>query len=155
MKFSAREDIEAPIDYVFRQVTDFEGFERAAMRRGADVEKFAGGAMDGVGTSWKVGFDFRGKARVMDGKLVELSSPNWMKFDGKLSGLQVELAIELVELSKRRTRLSVTTDLTPSTLSARLLLQSLKLAKNSLTKKYKMRVATFATDLEDRHRKFG
>jgi hypothetical protein len=40
-------------------------------------------------------------------------------------------------------------------LSARLLLQSLKLAKNSLTKKYKMRVATFATDLEDRHRKFG
>ena len=37
MKFSSREDLDAPIDYVWQQVTDFVAFERQAMRRGADL----------------------------------------------------------------------------------------------------------------------
>ena len=34
-------------------------------------------------------------------------------------------------------------------LSARLLLQSLKLAKNNLTRKFKLRIAEFAENIED------
>jgi len=37
MKFAAREDIEAPIEYVFSQISDFPALERSALRRGADV----------------------------------------------------------------------------------------------------------------------
>ncbi len=35
MKFSTRKDIDAPIDHVFASVSDFQVYERAAMRRGA------------------------------------------------------------------------------------------------------------------------
>jgi hypothetical protein len=37
-------------------------------------------------------------------------------------------------------------------LSARLLVQSLKLAKNSLNKRYKQRVAQYGKSIEDRHK---
>ena len=35
MKLSTREDIAASIDAVFAELTDFDGFERAALRRGS------------------------------------------------------------------------------------------------------------------------
>ena len=61
--------------------------------------------------------------------------------------------MELLALSRNRTRLSVTIDLTPKSLSARLLLQSLKLAKNNLTRKFKLRVSEFAEVIEDSYGK--
>ena len=43
--------------------------------------------------------------------------------------------------------------MSPKSLSARLLLQSLKLAKSNLTRRFKLRVTEFAEDVEDRYRK--
>ncbi len=56
-------------------------------------------------------------------------------------------------LSRSRTRIMVALELKPQNLSARLLVQSLKLAKNSLTKKFKKRVGDYAKDMEDRYHK--
>ena len=44
-------------------------------------------------------------------------------------------------------------DVRAKTLSARLMMQSAKLMRNTLNKRFKTRIAHFATDLEDRHKR--
>ena len=39
MKFSTREDIEAPIEHVWAQISNFDAFERQALRRGAEIAR--------------------------------------------------------------------------------------------------------------------
>jgi len=150
MKFSSKEDIEAPIDQVFAILSDFEIFERAAIRRGADVHRRDDLPEPGVGMRWEASFMMRGKQRDAVVDLVTYDRPNEMVFESRAGGLEGFLDIDLVALSPRRTRLSVNFEVKPKTLPARLLVQSMKLAKTNLTKRFKLRVATFARDIEER-----
>lgn len=149
MKFVTKEDIEAPIDQVFQMVTDFEALERQAMRRGADIRRTDTGPK-GEGMSWRAGFQFRGKAREVDIKITRFEAPHLIEADSVSGGLEANCVVELVALSRRRTRMSLAMELVPTTLSARLLVQSLKLAKGRMTKRFHLRVAEYAKDLEER-----
>ncbi|MEX0369057.1 MAG: SRPBCC family protein [Tateyamaria sp.] len=150
MKFSAREDVAAPIDKLFSALSDFEGFERQAMRRGADVQRIDPLTQPGVGMRWKAAFTMRGRRREMTLELVRYDVPNEMRFDLVSQGVTGTFAIELLALSRSRTRMSLALDIAPQTLSARLFVQSLKLAKSSLDKRFKLRVADYAKGLEER-----
>lgn len=151
MKFSTREDIEAPLDYVFRQVSDFGAFERQALRRGADVRRLDSGPFV-TGSSWDVAFKFRGKDRRMRATVTEMDVPNGCQIDTTAQGIDGETRIDLVPLSAHRTRVAVSIELSAKSLSARLLLQSLKLAKANLSNRFKKRVGDFCQDIEDRFR---
>lgn len=151
MKFSTREDIEAPIDFVFQQVTDFQAFERSALRRGAEVQRVDTKSGLGVGMAWDVAFKLRGKMRELQMELTSLDAPNCMVLSSRSPAMGGDMVLDLVALSKKRTRMSMEIELRPINLSSRLLVQSLKLARNSLTTRYKLRVAGFARELEDRY----
>ncbi|WP_238365913.1 SRPBCC family protein [Mesobacterium pallidum] len=150
MKFSTKEDIEAPIDQVFQMVADFEGLERSALRRGAEVRRVDKMTEKAPGLEWKAKFHFRGKDRDVDIKLVEYNPDTDLCAQGTTDGLDCIVKVELVALSRKRTRMSLDVDLEAKTLAARLLLQSLKLARNTINKKFKDRIAGYAKDIEDR-----
>lgn len=153
MKFSTKEDLEVPIDAVFEMLSDFDGFERAAMRHGADVARVDELDSVGVGMSWKVKAHLRGKLREFDVRLATYDRPNQMNFKAVSKNVEGKMVVELVALSRNRTRMRVELDVRPQTLPARLLMQSAKLARNTLNRRYKTRVAHFAEDLEDRHKR--
>ena len=75
-----------------------------------------------------------------------------MNFLSTSQALTADVAVELVALSRKRTRLQMTIDLKPQNLSARLLVQSLKLARANLTRKFKLGMANYAKSLEERYR---
>lgn len=153
MKFSTNEDIDAPIDAVFEMLCDFETFERSAMRRGADVQRTDRLTAPGVGMTWQAKFDLRGKRREMEIEIVTFDRPNGIVLESTSPGMLGTTSFELIALSRGRTRVKVDLEVKPLTLSARLLVQSLKLAKNSLGKKYKQRVADYARIMENRYAK--
>lgn len=150
MKFSAREDISAPIEQVFDALCDFEMFERLAMRRGAQLQRTDTMTRPGVGLRWHVKYSMRGRKRAFDLELVDFEAPNLMVFDAKSSGIDAKFTVDLIALSQSRTRMAIALEMKPLNLSARLLVQSLKLAKSNLSKRFKDRVADYAKGLEDR-----
>lgn len=153
MKFAAKQDIEAPIARVFAALTDFEMFERAALRRGADVSRLTEITPPGVGVSWYAGFVFRGRPRKMRIEVIDFDVPHCLTLSARSATLEGRLFLDLVDLSRTRTRLSVDLDLQPHTMSGRLLLQSMRLAHARLTRRFRLRVTEFALDIEDRHRR--
>ena len=152
MNFATREDIEAPIDEVFAALSDFEGFERAALRRGAAVTRTDVPPVAGVGMGWRVVFDYRGKRRTLTGRLAAMEVPSMMRFTGDATAVSGVLMLELVALSRRATRVSVSLDIEPKTLVARIFVQSLRLTKGRVNDRFAKRVKAFAMGIEDRLR---
>lgn len=152
MKLSTREDIEAPIAYVFQRVSDFERFERRAMRQGADVSRRAEGLVE-IGMIWDIAFEFRGRSRKAQAELTGMETQHAIEIISRSDGLTAVTQVETVALSGTRTRVLVSCDLRAKTLTARLLLQSLKLAKTKLTKRFKARVLDYAESIEDDFRR--
>jgi hypothetical protein len=101
---------------------------------------------------WEAAFDMRGKRREIQIDMQSFDRPTEMRLATTSPGLAGDMAFELMALSRSRTRILVTLELKPSNLSARLLVQSLKLAKTSLTKKYKLRVFEYAKGMEERYK---
>lgn len=152
MKFSTREDIEAPIDHVFLMASDFDGFERSALRRGVSVQPRETLSQPGAERGWDIGFKFRGKQRDVSAELVSFDSPNAMVFVVAAKTMHADVTVDLMPLSRGRTRLSFGVDLRPANMRGRLKIQSLKLAKANLMRRFRLRVANFATEVEDRYR---
>lgn len=150
MKLTTREDIAAPIEAVFGHVADFGWYERAAMRRGAEVVRTDDLKSPGKGMSWHAEFEFRGRDRKADVDLVEYDNPNGMTLVMRASGLEVEAVIELVAMSRTRTRMNISMEATPRTIPARLMIQSAKLARTNIQTRYRRRIAEFCADLEER-----
>lgn len=153
MQFTTKEDIEAPIAFVWQQATDFAAFERQALRRGADVTRRDSQSRVGVGSGWDIKFVFRGKERRMSADIVTFEQPNSYSVQSSSGGIDGTTVVDLVALSRGRTRLSVTIDISAKSLAARLMLQSLKLAKSSLNRRFVGRIESMATEMQERHRR--
>lgn len=152
MNIKARADIEAPIDYVFEQVTDFATFERSIMRRGGDIERILGEQGAELGTKWRVKFQMRGKEQTVRAEIVQVDAPNGFMIGVKSVSADGEMVVELVALSRGRTRLIVDASATPKTIAAKLLFQSLKFARGKTEGKLQGLVDNLAKDIEKKRR---
>ena len=153
MKLSTRQEVGAPIGFVFDMLCDFESWERSALRRGASLERTDSLLVPEPGMGWEVQFEFHGKPRSGQVRLHEIDAPQKLRFTGAGSSFEGSLDIDLLELGPRLTRVAVVSEARPRTISARIVLQSAKLGKAKLTERYEQRIARFAAEIEDRYRR--
>lgn len=150
MKLSGRTDIGAPVAFVHAALADFEGWERSAMRRGADVNRTDKLRVPGVGMTWQARFAWRGRERQLRVRLQELTPLKGLGLDFDGPSVEGTLRIELVELAMRRTRMLMQVEVKPRTLAARLFVQSMKLAKGRVQRRYDARLESIAREIEAR-----
>ena len=149
MKFSSHYDLKLAQDIVFDRLSEFEKFERIAIKRGARVRRLDEGddIIDGI--KWLVGYPLRGKYRIVDLTLVEADVPNSLVFEAQNPTMAGKLRIDVIPLSRTQTRLKVDSVLQPKTLAARLLVHSMKLARSKFNRRFARRLETFAIRLEE------
>jgi Polyketide cyclase / dehydrase and lipid transport len=138
VRLSAREDIDAPQERAFRALAAFDHWERAALRKGASVLRTDTLAEAAPGMTWQVGFVWRGRPRNLTIHLTEIDAPQALRFEGVSPSFQGWMAIEIVRMGARRSRLAMTMEIKPRTLASRLFLQSARLARGRITKRLDM-----------------
>lgn len=153
MQFSSVQDVNAPLDFVFGQISDFESYEGYAMRIGAQVERRDKLPRKGPGMIWNVIGDFRGKTRDVDVELLEYRPDNLLKFLMTSKGIEARADFEAMALTRKQSRIKMSVNVVPKSISARLVLQSAKLARGSLNKKFNHRFWTYANYIENNYNK--
>ena len=151
MEFTAKDDLDVPIEAAFDLLSDYDVIERMAMRRGVEVQRHNPEKPIGLGTSWDVEFQWRGKDVPMKAQIIKYERPDVLEIEAIMPGMDVVVHFELVALSKKRTRMHFHATSTAKTLPMRLLLQSLKLARSNIDRKIKERVSVQCRNLEERY----
>ncbi len=150
MHLSSRTDIEAPLTFVFSALTDFDGWERSALRRGAEVNRIDKPRVVGVGMAWSVKFRMRGKDRKLEVKVTTLEPDTKLGFFCHSRVVDGDMSFELMSLSPKRTRLVFHSQVQPLTLGARLFMQSVKLAKARVQTRLNQRLQQLGSEIEQR-----
>lgn len=147
MKFSTRIDTDLPAESLFGAIGDFAALERMLIGRGATVTRIDPAREPGVGLGWMIGFDWRGKARQMRLTVSRFDRPERMTLTGQSEALDLSVAATVVALSRARARLILETDIRPRTMRARLMLQTAKLGKAQLDRRYHRRIEEFVRQM--------
>lgn len=147
MKFSTRQDTDLPAEGLFRAVSNFTNIERLLVRRGATVRRIDTLSEVGLGLRWQIGFDWRGRKREVDLVVSEYAPPEVLGFVGDSEQFAVTIRMTVVALTRAKSRLIFETDVQPKGMKARLLLQTAKLAKAQLDRKFAQRVEDFVARL--------
>jgi uncharacterized protein YndB with AHSA1/START domain len=151
MEFTAKDDLDVPIEAAFDLLSEYDVFERMAMRRGVEVRRHNPESPIGIGSKWDVDFEWRGKDVPMKAEITKFERPDFIEIEAVMPGMDVTVQFDLVALSKKRTRLHFKATSSAKTLPMRLLLQSLKLARSNIDKKMQDRVSLQCRNLEERY----
>ena len=148
MQFEFSEEIYAPIEHVFATLSRFSEFESQARQRGVKIQRTDDAATYGVGSTWDITAKYHGRKRDFTLTLKEFATPQKMRFLTHSPAVESDLTIHLTALAEDETQVDVDATLKPKTLAARLMLQSLKLAKGRIRRNLTKRVATFVREIE-------
>lgn len=140
MTFSTRIDTEMPAGDLFGLIGDFSRSERVLAARGVSLCRIDPSADPGTGLGWTIGFAWRGQGRTLRLDVTRFDRPSRIALDGHSDQFDLTMTLTVVALSRARSRLLVETEVFPRGMRARLLLQTARLGKAHLDRRYDRRI---------------
>ncbi|MEL6954528.1 MAG: SRPBCC family protein [Pseudomonadota bacterium] len=150
MKLKITQDATASAQQVYAAFTDFARYEEMLRDSDVTLSRKGGWGLPEPGRGWTGKAMVRSKLRRLDATIVAMEPDRGLELECKIGGLRIEHAIALVPLGQRLTRVNAVIDLKPDTLSARLLVQSLKLARAKLLQRMQARLEREVARVEQR-----
>ncbi len=143
MKFSTRIDQEIPAEQLFAAIGDFDALERMLISRGASVVRIDPAKDPGTVMGWRIGFDWRGKARKLKLSVDRFDRPEAIGMQGRSEALDMTINATVVALNRSKSRLIFELEIRPRNMKARLMLQTAKLGKSELDKRFERRIREY------------
>lgn len=147
MKFSTRVDTDKASSELFELISDFSRIEKALVARGAQVRRIDPAQDPGTSLGWAIDFNWRGQRRAVRLDVTRFDRPSRITLEGHSDQFELSIDMTVVALSRAKSRLLFETRIRPRNMRARLLLQTAKLGKTQLDRKYDQRIADFLTHL--------
>jgi hypothetical protein len=135
MKFKVSEDVDAPQAMVWARFTDFSGFEDDARKRGATLTRVGNWTDTALNVEWRGEVIIRGKSRPITAKVTQHVPQEFCVIESRIGGMMCHHEMSFMPISAAVTRVGLVLDLSANTLTARLLLQTLKLARGRVLQK--------------------
>ncbi|WP_111557683.1 SRPBCC family protein [Paracoccus sediminilitoris] len=151
MKFSTRIDTDLPAEKLFEAIGDFDALERMLIGKGASVSRIDPKQEPGITMGWNVGFDWRGRRRDLRLAVTRFDRPEQITMVGRSDALDLLVNATVVALSRVKSRLIFETEVKPRNMKARLMLQTAKLGKGQMDRRFQRRVGAFVTQMSGRH----
>ena len=153
MQITVSEDVDAPAELVWQRLTDFSAAEDMAKGRGVELSRVGNWAAASEGAEWRGQVTVRGKSRKIKSKITGFVPEDSYTVESKIGGMETAYAVTLVLLSQQVTRVNATLDLTAQTLTSRLILQTMKLARGRITQRLQSLVTRQGNDAEAAYRR--
>lgn len=147
MKFSTRIDADMPAPQLFDRVSDFNRLEQSLIQRGASVSRIDPAKEPGTGIGWDIAFDWRGKERTLRLEVLRFDRPERVTMSGESEALELTIDTTVIALSQTRSRLVYEADIRPRNMRARLMLQTAKLGKARLDRRFDKRIRELVGEL--------
>lgn len=144
MRFTTRHDVDMPADQLFDALADFDRLERMITSRKARITRLDPGDSP---MAWDIEFNWRGKARKVRMRVTRFDRPQVIEMQGSAEALDLRVLAEVVALTQSRSRLDLTAEIAAQSMKGRLLLQTAKLTKSTLDRKFAERVADYVDGL--------
>jgi hypothetical protein len=129
MKFKVSEDVDAPADITWARFTDFSGVEAEIRGRGADLSRVGNWTDAAAGCGWRGQVTVRGRLRPITSDISAFQAPERCEIRTSVGGMDAVYEMTFLHLRPDMTRVQAVLDLSAQSLSARLALQTLKLAR--------------------------
>lgn len=150
MKITSKCDVGASPDFVFARMSDYEGWERAIARRNTTLVRSPGPIRPG--TTWNTKFRLKGRDRDMLLTLLSETPGRQVHVTLADTSLDVDIIADVVEVAPQGSRMAVSLELRPRNLAARLLIQSLRLAKGKVQGQLDQRVEQWARNVAQQYK---
>jgi len=153
MKFKVSEDVDAPQAMVWARFVDFTTLEDDARGRGATVTRVGNWTDAAEGVAWRGDVTVRGRSRPLAAKVTRHAPEDLCLIESRIGGMNCTYEMTFVPLAAEVTRVALVLELSADTLTARLLLQTLKLARGRVLQRLQGVIARQGNAVEAAHRR--
>lgn len=131
----------------YARLTDFEALTHAMRANHIKVIWFRAGWPDGSETKWKLAFGFKGVHREVLAQITRVDKGHSYVVETDSDGVQAQVSVAVAAAEEGKARVTYTVDLSGQTVAARVMVQSLRLARGTLQDKLHGRLVGLTREL--------
>jgi len=127
-------DINVPQRFAFERATDFALFEEVGFGKLEPFEPRSEIRAPEIGARWRTAAEFQGRPRRFSLQLLELETPEWLVLGNKSEKYDVEARFRFTDMGEAQTAFSFHLVAKAQSITAKLILQTIQLARGRIEK---------------------